>query len=522
MSAAPNTHAQPDPHRWWTLGAVCVATFMLLLDVTIVNVALPDIQRDLGSSFQDLQWVVDAYALTLAAFLLTAGSLADRVGRRAVFVAGLGLFTIASLLCGLSDSPTALNLSRALQGVGGAAMFATSLALLAQAFTGRERGTALGIWGATTGASVAVGPLVGGVLVEHVSWQSIFFVNLPIGIAAIAVTLRMVAESRAPDPDPIDWAGLTTFSAGLFALIFALVRGNSEGWDSGQIVALLVGSAVLLSAFVVIESRIARPMLDLTLFKKPTFVGVSIVAFALSASMFAMFLYLTLYMQNVLGFSPLETGWRFLPITVLSFFCAALSGNLTERVPVRFLLGGGLGLVGAGLLLMSGLDADSEWTALLPGFLLGGAGIGLTNPAIAATAVGVVEQARAGMASGVNSTFRQVGIATGIAGLGAIFQSNVAANITDALRDAGADRPAGARLPPAEVLAQGQPAVLGQARDAFVTGWTETLNEILVIGGAVALAGAILALILVRGSDFVAHGAPAPSAPAEPEAVRGT
>src|SRR3954452_16405188 len=344
MNAPPQ--ASPDANRWWTLGAVCVATFMLLLDVTIVNVALPDIQKDLGSSFQDLQWVVDAYALTLAAFLLTAGSLADRVGRRRVFVAGLALFTVASGLCGLSTSPTALNLSRALQGVGGAAMFATSLALLAAAFTGRERGTALGVWGATTGASVAVGPLVGGVLVEHVSWQSIFFVNLPIGLAAIAVTLRMVGESRAPDPDPIDWGGLITFSAGLFALVFALVRGNSEGWGSAQIVGLLVAACVPLVAFVAIEARRARPMLDLALFRKPTFVGASIVAFTLSASIFAMFLYLTLFLQNLLGYSPLEAGLRFLPITVLSFFCAALSGNLTERVPVRLLLGLGLGLVG--------------------------------------------------------------------------------------------------------------------------------------------------------------------------------
>jgi EmrB/QacA subfamily drug resistance transporter len=517
MSA--QTPASPDPHRWWTLGAVCVATFMLLLDVTIVNVALPDIQQDLGSSFQDLQWVVDAYALTLAAFLLTAGSLADRLGRRAVFVAGLGLFTVASLLCGLSTSPSALNLSRALQGVGGAAMFATSLALLAAAFTGRERGTALGIWGATTGASVAVGPLVGGVLVEHVSWQSIFFVNLPIGLAAIAVTLRMVRESRSPDPDPVDWPGLVTFCAGLFALVFALVRGNTEGWGSAQIVALLVGAVVLLAAFVVIEAHRDRPMLDLTLFRKPTFIGVSVVAFALSASIFAMFLYLTLYMQNILGFSPLEAGLRFLPITVLSFFCAALSGNLTERVPVRYLLGVGLGLVGVGLLLMSGLDADSEWTALLPGFLLAGAGIGLTNPAIASTAVGVVEQRRAGMASGVNSTFRQVGIATGIAGLGAIFQSAVTSKVLDALRDASAQRPAGARLPPAEALAQGNPRVLGPAREAFITGWTGALNEILIIGGVVALVGAVAAVLLVRSQDFVAHGAPQ-TAP-EPQSAPG-
>jgi EmrB/QacA subfamily drug resistance transporter len=518
MNAQPDT--SPDPHRWWTLGAVCVATFMLLLDVTIVNVALPAIQSDLNASFQDLQWVIDAYALTLAAFLLTAGSLADRLGRKRIFVAGLGLFTIASLLCGLSTSPTALNLARALQGIGGAAMFATSLALLASAFSGRERGTALGIWGATTGASVAVGPLVGGVLTEHVSWQSIFFVNLPIGLGAIAVTLRMVRESRAPDPDPIDWAGLLTFSAALFALVFALVRGNSVGWGSGQIVGLLVAAVVLLAAFVVIEARKERPMLDLRLFRKPTFVGVSIVAFALSASMFAMFLYLTLFMQNILGFSPLEAGLRFLPITVLSFFCAALSGNLTERVPVRFLLGIGLGLVGLGLLLMSGLDAHSKWTALLPGFLLGGAGIGLTNPAIASTAVGVVEPWRAGMASGVNSTFRQVGIATGIAGLGAIFQSTVSGKIADALRAGGVPRPPGGKLPPAEVLAQGNPRVLGPLHDQFVTGWTSALNEILVIAGVVALIGAVAALVLVRSSDFVAQRAPAPApAPGQPEAA---
>ncbi|HET6505466.1 MAG TPA: MFS transporter [Baekduia sp.] len=483
---------------------MCVATFMLLLDVTIVNVALPDIQRDLGSSFEDLQWVVDAYALTLAAFLLTAGSLADRLGRRRIFVAGLALFSLASLLCGLSQSPTALNLARALQGVGGAAMFATSLALLAASFGGRERGTAFGIWGATTGASVAVGPLVGGVLVQHVSWQSIFYVNVPIGLAAIAVTLRMVRESRDPHPAPVDVAGLVTFSAALFALVFALVRGNGEGWGSALIVGLLVGAVVLLVAFVVIEQRLEHPMLDLTLFRKPTFVGVSIAAFTLSASMFAMFLYLTLFMQNILGYGPLDAGLRFLPTTVLSFFAAALSGNLTERVPVRYLLAVGLGCVGIGLILMSGLDKNSGWTALLPGFLLGGLGVGLTNPAIASTAVGVVEPRRAGMASGVNSTFRQVGIATGIAGLGAIFQGTITHRIIDALH--AQPTPS---LPPSELLAQGNArAVPAPFHDAFLTGWTGALNEILVIAAVVALAGAVGSLVLVRSKDLVAHGRP--------------
>jgi EmrB/QacA subfamily drug resistance transporter len=493
--ASPTSHApgEPDPMRWWTLGAVCVATFMLLLDVTIVNVALPDIQRDLKASFEDLQWVVDAYALTLAAFMLTAGSLADLFGRRRIFVFGLGLFSFASLLCGLAKSPDVLNLSRALQGVGGAAMFATSLALLAAAFSGRERGTALGIWGATTGGAVAVGPLVGGVLVEHVSWQSIFFVNIPIGVAAMLVTLRTVKETKDPNAARIDWAGLLTFSGGLFALVFALVRGNAEGWGSATIVALFVVAVVLLVAFVAVERHQQRPMFDLTLLRKPTFVGASLVAFCLSASMFAMFLYLTLFMQNVLGFSPLEAGLRFLPITVLSFFCAALSGNLTERVPVRFLMGAGLGLVGVGLLLMSGLDADSKWTALLPGFILGGAGIGLTNPAIASTAVGVVDPRRTGMASGINSTFRQVGIATGIAGLGAIFQNSIASK----LHGTGS----------VKAVASGAVQQGGEvARAAFIGG----LNEILLVGAILAFVGAVLALILIRSRDLVASGPPVP------------
>jgi predicted MFS family arabinose efflux permease len=266
---------------------------------------------------------------------------------------------------------------------------------------------------------------------------------------------------------------------------------------------------VLLVLFLVIERGQERPMFDLTLFRKPTFAGVSIVAFTLSASMFSMFLYLTLYLQNVLGFSPLDAGLRFLPVTVMSFVCAALSGNLTERVPVKYLMAVGLGCVGVGLRLMSGLDADSTWTALLPGFLVAGAGVGLTNPAIASTAVGVVEQRRAGMAAGINNTFRQVGIATGIAALGAIFQHGVTTKILDALASSGAQRPAGARLPPAEVLAQGNPRVLGPQREAFLTGWTGALNEILVIAATVALAGAVSALLLVRSQDFVAHGAPA-------------
>jgi EmrB/QacA subfamily drug resistance transporter len=498
--------------KWWTLVAVCIATFMLLLDITIVNVALPDIERALHSSFADLQWVIDAYALTLAALLLTGGSLADLMGRRRIFVIGIAIFTIASALCALAGTPLVLNLARALQGIGGAFMFATSLALLASAFQGRDRGTAFGVWGATTGAAVAVGPLVGGVLTDGIGWEAIFLVNVPIGIATIAMTLAQVEESQAPSGGRIDFPGLVTFSGGLFALIFALIRGNAEGWGAPLIVGCLVAAAVLGTVFVLVERRSAEPMLDLSLFRKPAFAGASIAAFVLSASMFSMFLYLTLYIQNILGYSPLESGLRFLPVTLLSFLVAPISGKLAERLGIRWFLGAGLALVGVGLWLMSGLEPGDDWTALLAGFLFAGGGIGLVNPPLATAAVGVVEPRRAGMASGINSTFRQVGIATGIAGLGAIFQHLVAANFLEHV-------PA-SRLPPgvstgaiADFISFGGAQKVGNkalsqaAEQAFVGG----LNDILVYAAILAFVGAVLATALTRPQDFIAHGSPAPA-----------
>src|SRR4051794_41663260 len=312
--------------KWWTLLLVSIATFMLLLDVTIVNVALPDIQRELHASLSSLQWVVDAYSLMLAAFLLTAGSLGDRLGRRRVFTIGFGIFTFASFLCGISNDPTMLNLFRGLQGVGGAGMFATSLALIGQEFQGKDRATAFGVWGATVGGAVAVGPLIGGIVTENFGWEWIFFVNVPIGIAAMALTERKIVNVSAPDPEPIDVPGLVTFSTGLFLLIFGLIRGNPEGWGSGVIVACLILAAVLLATFIAIERRSDHPMLDLTLFRKRAFNGVSAVAFTLSAGMFAMFLYLTIYLQGVLDFSPLEAGFCILPLTDLRSVVAPISG----------------------------------------------------------------------------------------------------------------------------------------------------------------------------------------------------
>jgi EmrB/QacA subfamily drug resistance transporter len=502
--------------KWWTLLAVCIGTFMLLLDVTIVNTALPYIERALGASFTDLQWVIDAYALSLAALLLTGGSLADLFGRRLVFVVGLVIFTLASLACGLAGSPLALNLSRAVQGIGGALMFATALALLANAFQGADRGTAFGLWGATTGAAVAVGPLVGGALTEGLGWEYIFFVNVPIGVGAIVLTLAKVEESRSPAEGRVDWTGLVTFSAGLFCLVFALIRGNAEGWTSGMIVGLLVASAVLLVAFWVAERRQRLPMLDLTLFRKPAFDGASIAAFSLSASMFAMFLYLTLYIQNALGYTALESGLRFLPVTLLSFFVAPVSGKLSERFGVRWFIAGGLALVGLGLLLMRRIEPGDDWTAMLAGFMVAGGGIGAVNPALATAAIAVVEPSRSGMASGINSTFRQVGIATGTAAWGAIFTHVVngqAPGFAAAATRAGVDVRGAAQAGQfSDLISFGGFRRIGGGEQVVLAGraaYLEGLHVILLYGAITALVSAALCAVLIRPSGFPPRGAQA-------------
>ena len=497
--------------KWWTLLAVSVATFMLLLDITVVNTALPSIEEDLGASFTDLQWVIDAYALSLAAFVLTAGSLSDRLGRRRTFAIGLGIFSLASLLCALAPDSTFLNLARALQGVGGAAMFAVSLALIAQEFPGgRERGTAMGVYGATIGIAVAIGPLVGGALTDSLGWESIFYLNVPIGLAAIAVTYLKLRESRDPNATRIDWGGLVTFSSGLFCLVLALLRGNDDGWGSATIVGLFVAAALLLAAFVAIERRVSEPMLPLGLFRKRTFTGVQVAAFAISGSQFALFLYLTLYLQGFLGHTPFEAGLRYLPITVASFIVAPIAGAMLSRIQARVMLSVGLGLAGLGLMLMSGLDMGSTWTALLAGFLVGGAGIGLLNPVIADVAVSVVPKEQSGMASGINDTFRQVGIAVGIALWGAIFLGRGA----DKIEELTAGTPAATGERPRQLieatssgnLDQALAAVPEQARagveNAAREGFLSGINEILVLGALLCFAGALVALWLVREDEI--------------------
>jgi EmrB/QacA subfamily drug resistance transporter len=508
--------------KWWTLIAVCTGTFMLLLDVTIVNVALPSIQRALHASFSDLQWVVDAYALTLAALLLTTGSLADLFGRRRMFVIGLVIFSLSSLLSGVAADPLLLNLARGAQGVGGAAMFSTSLALLGSAFQGRERGTAFGVWGAITGLAVAVGPVVGGALTSGLSWRWIFLVNVPIGAVAVVMTLVKVEESRQPSARRPDLVGVVTFSGALGALVYALIKGNSKGWGSTEILACLIGSAVLLIAFLVAEV-VGRDhaMFDLNLFRKPTFTGGLIAAFSLSAGLFALFLYLTLYMQDILGYSALQTGLRFLVLSGVILIVSSVAGRATATVPVRLLIAPGLACVGLGLLFMRGLTDSSGWTHLIPGFILAGAGTGLINPPLASTAIGVVTPDRAGMARGINSTFRQVGIATGIAGLGSLFSHTVRTHIVSLLAGSPVSPEAAHRLATdlaqgsgaagglAALPAQARPVAVHAVRSAFVTG----LNEIFLIGAILSLVAAVLTLLLIRSRDFEASAARSGAAP---------
>jgi EmrB/QacA subfamily drug resistance transporter len=453
--------------KWLTLVAVAAGIFMLLLDVTIVNVALPDIEQAFHASLSDLQWVIDAYALTLAALQLTAGSLADRFGRRLLFSIGIVVFTLGSLLCGLASGSTFLSLSRAFQGIGGAIMFATGLAIIANAYHGRDRGVAFGVFGAVTGVAVAVGPVIGGALTSGLSWRWIFLVNIPVGVVALVITLRAVSESRDPNPRPVDFLGLGTFSLGLAALVYGLIRSSEDGWSSTTVTGSLFAAAVLLIAFVAAEALQKQPMFDLSLFRKPAFVGGLIAAFAISASLFSLFPYLVIYMQAGLGLSAIEIGVRFLVLSGPIFITAAIAGRLTEKVPTRYLIGPGFLCVGIAQLLMRGLEPGGDWTHFIPGFLVAGIGAGFINVPLASTAVGVVEPARAGMASGINSTFRQVGIATGVAALGAIFSHHV----TDAK----------------------QPVV------GFVNG----LNAIMLVGAILALAAAVTSLTLIRSRDFV-------------------
>ena len=405
----------------WTLAVVCAATAMLMLDIAVVNTALSDIAADLNTGLSGLQWVVDAYTLALAAVVLTAGSLADRFGRRRLFTIGLSLFTVTSLVCAAATDIVMLNSARAVQGIGAAIMFAVSLALLSQAFPQAEqRAKAFAAYGASIGAAFAIGPLVGGALTSGLDWRWIFLINLPLGLICIAITRRSVAESRDPDARKVDVPGQLTLTAGLFLLVLALLRGNEDGWTSAPIVAALAGAVAFLVAFVAVEARSKEPMLPLELFRSRAFTGAQVGAFAISASFFAVFLYTTIYLQQILGLSAIEAGLVYLPGTLLMLVVSGATANLVPKFGAGRMIAGGLALVGVGQALLTVAAVDSSWTVFLPGLIIACIGTGLFNPALSAVALSSAPQQMSGLAAGVNDTFRQAGIAVGVAALGAL------------------------------------------------------------------------------------------------------
>jgi len=493
-------------HQRWTLVVVCTATFMLLLDITVVFTALSRIQQDFHSDLGSLQWVVDAYTLPLAGLLLTAGTLGDRLGRRRVFSVGMTLFTAGSLSCALAGSPLALDLTRAVQGTGAALLFGVALPLLGDAFPRpRERAVAIGAFGATMAAATAVGPLVGGYLVQGPGWRWIFLINVPIGIATLIAGGLRLRESRAATARGIDAPGAVLLTAGLFALLLAIIRGNGDGWTSALILALFAAAVLLLAAFLVRQVRAAEPMLDLGLFAQPSFLGLAVAVFAMMGTLVAAANFLALYVANTLGYGPSATGVRFLPLTIAAFVAAPIVAGLTERVPPRWTIGGSLGLAAAGLWMMADLRADSGWTALLAGFVLAGLGLGAGSAATSNAALSIAEPSRSGMATGTVNTMRQTGLAAGVAVLGAVFQRRVTYSMSGLLGGVPLPRGtvgalstavgsgAGVRAA-AGVPAAVRPAVGLAARAATSTG----LDDILHIAALAAAVCAAIALATIR------------------------
>jgi EmrB/QacA subfamily drug resistance transporter len=416
-----------ENRKWWTLVAVAFGLFMIMLDNTIVNVALPSIERDLHMTIASLEWVVTAYALTFAALLITGGKLGDYYGRRKMFILGLVVFTASSLACGLAPSPGFLIGARAVQGVGSALMNPATLSIITATFAPRERGRAIGIWAGVSAMALAIGPLIGGLIVDNLNWNWIFFVNVPVGVLGIVVAQLVISESRDTSTEQsIDFPGLVTSGLGLLALCYALIEGNRHGWTSAEIVGLFAASVVLLGAFVLVEHRQRLPMLDLSLFKDSSFTGANTVALLVSLGMFGVFFYVSLYVQNILGFSPTKAGAVFLPMTVLIILIAPIAGNLSDRIGSRWLMGAGMTLLGISLLLYLRVGLHTTFWGLLPQLLVGGVGMAMTMSPMTSAAMASVPLDKAGVGSGVLNSFRQVGGSLGIALMGAILAAYVA------------------------------------------------------------------------------------------------
>lgn len=484
--------------KWLPLAAVCLGTFMLLVDVTIVVVALPDMAGSLHTSFSDLQWVMDIYALALAALLLGLGSLADRIGHRRVYVAGVAVFALASLACGLATDPAVLIAFRGVQGVGGAAMLATTTALVSRLYHGRDRGVAFGAWGAVSGAASAAGPILGGLLTEYLDWRWIFFVNLPISVLAIVMTLRYVQAPAdgAARGRGMDLPGMAAFTVAAGAVTYALIKGTDYGWTSGATLGLFGLGALALLVFLLIEPRRAQPMLDLALFRRGSFTGLMITAVLLSVAAFSYLAYTSLWLQSVRGMGPVTAGLACLPMSVASFVVASLGGRFLHGVSPRFVLGVGMLLIGGGALLMTVIDAGSTWTVLVAGFAVTGVGVGLSTPALASTAMAAVPPQRAGMASGAVNTARQLGNALGIAVLGVVFHAGLSGAVRDHGGGVSADALAGGQAAP--LIAHTAPGQRGAVQEMVHAAFADGLRDVFWVSGVLGVLGGLVALALVR------------------------
>ncbi len=455
-----------EARKWWTLAAVAFGLFMIMLDNTVVNVALPSIQRDLGVGLAELEWIVTGYALTFAALMLIGGKLADLLGRRLIFVVGIAIFTGSSLACGLASSGDVLISARVVQGVGAALMNPATLSIIAATFPPSERGMAIGIWAGVSALALAIGPLVGGLLTEHLSWGWIFFVNVPVGVAGIVASFLLIDESKdTSEEQRLDLAGLATSAVGLFALTYGLIEANAHGWGSARILASFAIAVLALAAFVLLERHQRLPMLDLTLFRSRTYTGANVVVLLVALAMFGVFFFVSLFMQNILGYSAVQAGAAFLPMTIVIILAAPVAGRLSDRFGSRWLMAAGMTLIAIQLLYFSQLREDAVFWDLLPALLIGGLGMALTMTPSAAAATRSVPVEKSGVGSAVLNAFRQVGGSVGIALMGAIMAHSI-----------------GGR---------------GRSPEAFLDGFEHAL----VVASLIAFAGAVVAAAVVRGHE---------------------
>jgi EmrB/QacA subfamily drug resistance transporter len=511
-----------DNRKWWTLGAMCFALFMLMLDNTVVNVALPSIQEDLDASIAGLEWTVNGYTLSIAVLLVTAGRLGDIFGRRRMFLVGVVIFALSSATAGLAPNATALVLSRVVQGAGAALMMPGTLSIIADAFPPSERGKAMGTWAGVSALALAVGPVVGGFLTEHVSWRAIFYLNIPVAIVAVLATIFAVRESRDTSVGKeVDYAGVGVLTVGLAALVLALVEGNAWGWGSPEVLGLFALAALALPAFVWVENRVKAPMVQFDLLTDRNFLGAVVVALIITFAMMGVFFFLALYMQDILGYSPLEAGIRFLPSTVMIVAVAPISGRLADRFGPRWLITGGLLLVALSLFTFSGIAVDSTYIDLLPGFILLGIGIAMTMSPMTSAAMNAVPVQKAGIASGVLSMFRMVGGSLGIAVTGAIFQSLGSSKLGDLL-SGSAITPGQQDAISAELGGGGgqiaglDPALAREVATAGNEAFVYALGSAMTVSALIALAGTIIAVATIRTSHRPSDSAAVPEANVNP------